>query len=354
MVNYYQIDDKIVRAFQLPASLIDLARSQRVDIDKMLKGSKLFESDTTNADKCISIDQFEHMLGNAGELDRSGEIALRLGRQLPYTVPSELLQAITHSNTVAEALSLLSDYSALYYPGYYMQLVSDDHLHFLFVSNALGNSRHETSMLAVLLSSIITLIKQANVDTSNIQLLLKQAAPLNRAPLLSYLGSNIQFRSPVTAIAVPAGPWRYGVDSPNQSVRQAALAKCDALAKNMASPFGFIEQLHRFLYRDNNFLKANLAACADHFSVSDATFKRRLKKHNTNFQTELDKVKKHIAIKLLLVDEMSNDETAAILGINDQANFRRSFKRWTGDFPNVLRRQLISIKHHYNYEKQRI
>ena len=83
MNDYYQIDDKIVRAFQLPASLIDLARSKQLDPHKLLKGSKLFEEDMGDQSKCISVEQFELILSRAVEMDRSGEIALRLGRQLP-------------------------------------------------------------------------------------------------------------------------------------------------------------------------------------------------------------------------------------------------------------------------------
>lgn len=33
----------------------------------------------------------------------------------------------------------------------------------------------------------------------------------------------------------------------------------------------------------------------------------------------------------------SKDEVAAYLNVNEAANFRRSFKRWTGSTPNLIR-----------------
>jgi AraC-like DNA-binding protein len=37
-----------------------------------------------------------------------------------------------------------------------------------------------------------------------------------------------------------------------------------------------------------------------------------------------------------------NDEVARHLGFHDATNFRRSFKRWTGQTPGLLRDALLS------------
>ncbi|MOA60320.1 Helix-turn-helix domain protein [compost metagenome] len=55
----------------------------------------------------------------------------------------------------------------------------------------------------------------------------------------------------------------------------------------------------------------------------------------------MDLVRKHVALYLYQVKGLNNDEVAAYLSFNDAANFRRSFKRWTGSTPNLIR-QLFS------------
>ena len=54
-------------------------------------------------------------------------------------------------------------------------------------------------------------------------------------------------------------------------------------------------------------------------------------------------MRKHVALHLYQVKGFSNDEVAAYLNFNDAANFRRSFKRWTGTTPNLIR-QLFSSR----------
>ncbi|MNN98912.1 Helix-turn-helix domain protein [compost metagenome] len=75
--------------------------------------------------------------------------------------------------------------------------------------------------------------------------------------------------------------------------------------------------------------------------MSPATLKRKLHKHETGFQQQVDLVRKHVALYLYQVKGLNNEEVAAYLSFNDAANFRRSFKRWTGSTPNLIR-QLFS------------
>ncbi len=71
-----------------------------------------------------------------------------------------------------------------------------------------------------------------------------------------------------------------------------------------------------------------------------ATLKRKLGKHDSHFQEQLDLVRKHVALYLYRVKGYSNDEVAAYLQFHDSTNFRRSFKRWTGLSPSALRQLL--------------
>ena len=48
------------------------------------------------------------------------------------------------------------------------------------------------------------------------------------------------------------------------------------------------------------------------------------------FQAELDQVRTHVALWMFHAQGADNEAVARYLGFHDAANFRRSFKRWTG------------------------
>lgn len=79
-----------------------------------------------------------------------------------------------------------------------------------------------------------------------------------------------------------------------------------------------------------------LETMAAEFGMSSATFKRRLARHGTHYQAELDRVRAQLAVYLLGPRAQPRDSVARALGYFDGANFRRSFKRWTGMLPGAL------------------
>lgn len=80
----------------------------------------------------------------------------------------------------------------------------------------------------------------------------------------------------------------------------------------------------------------NLERVAATFGTSPSSFKRRLARHGSNFQEQLDMVRRDQALYLYQVKGYSNDAVAQYLGFNDNTNFRRSFKRWTGRVTSEL------------------
>ena len=56
----------------------------------------------------------------------------------------------------------------------------------------------------------------------------------------------------------------------------------------------------------------------------------------------MDRVHKHVALYLYQIKGWSNEAVAEYLNFNDPANFRRSFKRWTGSTPTLIRQLLGS------------
>ena len=151
-----------------------------------------------------------------------------------------------------------------------------------------------------------------------------------------HLGHALRFDCQVDAMLIDSSwldkPWPRGnATAAALALRAAALAPVPA-----ASLLG---ALYDYLLA-NIRCAPTLERTAQEFGVSPATFKRHLARHGTHFQAELDQVRAHKAIYLFQAHGYDNDAVAAYLGFHDATNFRRSFKRWTGQTPQLLRHAL--------------
>jgi AraC-like DNA-binding protein len=77
--------------------------------------------------------------------------------------------------------------------------------------------------------------------------------------------------------------------------------------------------------------------------ISARTLQRRLGSEGTNYQQVLDDWLKQLTAQYLESEKLTVEATATLLGYNDEANFRRAFKRWHGCSPSVHRRQLQAV-----------
>jgi AraC-like DNA-binding protein len=66
------------------------------------------------------------------------------------------------------------------------------------------------------------------------------------------------------------------------------------------------------------------------FGMSSASFKRKLKKHQSHFQEQYDQVRKDLAVYWLNESGWSKEQVAKALHFCDVGNLRRAFKKWTG------------------------
>ncbi len=114
---------------------------------------------------------------------------------------------------------------------------------------------------------------------------------------------------------------------------------CERTREEPAS--GFIESVFLYLL-DHIREPIGLEQVAAAFSMSSATFKRKLKKHHCQFQKLQDKARLHVSLYLLHINGWNNDQVADYLNFNDLTNFRRAFKRWSGLTPRDSR-ALLSL-----------
>ncbi|KQW50733.1 MULTISPECIES: AraC family transcriptional regulator [unclassified Roseateles] len=157
-----------------------------------------------------------------------------------------------------------------------------------------------------------------------------RTAPRNVAQHAVHLGPELHFGCQVDAMRLPRAWIEPGWPAPTApGLAELALAR---QADPQALRRGFLAALGDCLLRQLAD-PPRLEALAEAFGGSAATFKRRLSRHGTHYQAEIDRARSHVALYLLGPCGHSRDAVAQALGYFDGANFRRSFKRWTGMGP---------------------
>jgi AraC-like DNA-binding protein len=157
-----------------------------------------------------------------------------------------------------------------------------------------------------------------------------RTAPRDLSRHASYLGTRLRFDCQVDALRLPLAvalrPWPGAAALPPERV-QAADPEAERRGLLAALYDHLLPQLTE---------APGLDAAARQFGVSAATLKRHLAQHGSSFQGELDALRTHVACYLLREEGQGNEGVARALGFHDAANFRRSFKRWTGLSPSRL------------------
>ena len=97
----------------------------------------------------------------------------------------------------------------------------------------------------------------------------------------------------------------------------------------------FLAVLYQYLMQNIQH-NIQLEHTAEYFAMSPATLKRKLKKHRTHFQAQVDQCRLHTAIKLYRIYGYKTEQVSEYLQINDANNFRRAFKRWSGMSPHAI------------------
>jgi len=80
---------------------------------------------------------------------------------------------------------------------------------------------------------------------------------------------------------------------------------------------------------------------ASEFNMSARTFRNRLRRYNTTYQTLLDRERHEQAVHYLRHTDKSVKEIAYVLGFQESSNFSRVFKKWTGLTPLDYRRGMV-------------
>lgn len=146
----------------------------------------------------------------------------------------------------------------------------------------------------------------------------------------------ILFDQPRTEFIIDKSVLELPLVMADRATAAMAESQCEDILARMGPKEGIIAKVRRILLSNpGQFPPVDVVA--SHLATSTRTLSRSLQDVGTSYQRILDEVRKEMAIEYLRNSNLPIEEIAALVGYSDPSNFRKAFRRWTGNAPSYYR-----------------
>ncbi|SFV16043.1 AraC family transcriptional regulator [Pseudoduganella namucuonensis] len=327
----------IVAAHQ-PALVLEYAASRDLAVPALWRGTGLDGPEPPPADLLLAPPQYLQLLQNAARLLDSPDTSFMLGQQMLPGEYGPASGALQHAGSLREALGLLEDWQPVLSPLLRPRLNVEGGLAALYWTDCHGAPGALSLLAEMHMTAVAAMCRWLGGERLPWRFCFNRTRPRHTEQHEVHLGPELRFDCHLDAMLIDAAwldrPW----PGASAEVVAANVRAARALPPRLPS---LPTALYDYLLARVGGAPTLERAAAD-FGVSPATFKRHLARHHTHFQAELDQVRTHVALYLFQTRGADNEAVARHLGFHDAANFRRSFKRWTGVTPGLLRDSLLA------------
>jgi AraC-like DNA-binding protein len=334
-LTYYQAGTRFIPARHQAALLLEFAQSQELGSDALLRGTHLFESDMLAPQVCISPVDYMRLLTNLKTALNASDISFMLGQLLLPGHYGNLSHALLQAGSLRQALDILITYQATLSPLLAPHLVMHGDTAVLYWTDSCVAPSQRGFVVEMMMAAVAGMTRWLSGERLPWQFRFNRTRPSHIEQYAVHLGTMLSFDNYLDAMSLPSScldrPWPRG-SAMGVSAALAGVPDDERCRSLLATLYDHLMERAR--------VAPTLEQVSAAFGVSAATFKRHLTAHRTHFQAELDQVRTHVTLQLIHTHGYTNEQIAAWLGFHDANNFRRSFKRWTGLTPSVLREKL--------------
>jgi AraC-like DNA-binding protein len=324
-----------------PALVLEYGRAREAPDAALLRDTGLIlrpglQPDPWAAGALLTPAQYLQLLANTLRTLDSPDTSFMLGQQLLPGHDGGASHALVQAPDLRSLLATLCRWHARLTPLLRPRLETWGELAVLYWVDSVGAPGLRAPLVEMHMTAVVALCRWLGGERLPWRFCFNRNAPRHVEQHQVHLGSALRFGCQLDAMLIDAAwldrPW------PRGSQAAAGLAQAAAQAEP-ERPAGLLAALYDYLLEHVR-AAPTLERSAAAFGVSPATFKRQLLRHHTHFQAELDQVRTHVALWLFQAHGADNEAVARYLGFHDAANFRRSFRRWTGSSPAPLRAAL--------------
>lgn len=338
MIAYRQIGEACIPARHQPALLLDYARSQDLDSAQLLRDTGLIKHALAAPDLLLTPHQHLQLLANVMRALDSADTSFLLGQQMLPGHYGALSHALLQAQNLRQALDILCAGHARLCPLLTPRWREENGLTVLYWTDSFGAPSQLPALVEMHMTAVTAMCRWLGGERLPWRYCMNRSAPAHVEQHQAHLGADLRFNCHLDAMLID--PACLDRTWPRGNALAASHALAGVAAEGAPLVPGLLAALYDYLL-ENIRLGPTLERSAAAFGVSPATLKRHLARHGSHFQAELDQVRAHVAMQLFQMRGYDNEAVAQYLGFHDATNFRRSFKRWTGLVPSLLRDALL-------------
>lgn len=337
---WFENKDKQFDCQSLVVRLLDLSKNRGANVEQVLRGTGVFYEDLFLSDHYISFEQLEALLANAQRLVSSQDLSFLLGRRLITHQQGDVSPLVYNVRTLQDLLNVVRCYQYLLFPWLYFTVKRYDDKTWLLVNSSVSESEQNDVLFEIFCTALNAICKWHIGHQVPMHFYFKQKRPKNIYQFEENLGHRLVFDYPMDMIAVDNIWLSKPLTNSNILARNFHRKQCSTALKKVPQRTGLLQLVAHKLKHNQNL---SLEQVAESLHVSPATFKRKLKQHNTSYQKLQDRVRSQTALFDLKVKGLTNEQAAATLNFSSLANFRRAIKRWTGLTPSELKARVKNV-----------
>ena len=334
--TYHQPSSRFIPARHQAALLLEFAHSRDLGSDVVLRGTRLFEGDVLAPEARISPDEYLQLLANLNASLAAPDTSFMLGELLLPGHFGNLSHALLQAGSLRQALEILISWQSCLSPLLAPHLTLHGDSAVLYWTDSCAMPAQRAFVVEMMMAAVTGMSRWLSGERLPWAFRFNRTLPAHIEQYAVHLGTELHFNDYIDAMSLPAAwldrPWPRG-SAMAVSAALAAVPESERSLSLLAALYDYLMEQVR--------LAPTLEQASAEFGVSPATFKRHLAAHGTHFQAELDQVRAHATLQLIHTHGYANEQIAAWLGFHDANNFRRSFKRWTGLTPSMLRAHLL-------------
>ena len=331
------MQDKLLEMVPVPLSYMTIMIREITQNDQevaeLLQGTGIEPSSLLDPDCTITLAQQLKLFEKAAKQDAG--IALALGLKANILTHGPLGQAMLSSETFRDALKVLCKYAKTRNPVVQYDFKETSNLAVLEFSQMVDLKGARILYTEGSMATVKTFLKFFLAEKfKDINFYFSYLPPTHADLYEELLECPVVFSWTKDQVTFPLEYLDIPMPLAEATALDIALLQCEGFISQAAEDFGVVGRIKATLFElESQF--PDLKNMASLLNMTPRTLSRHLNESGYSFQSIVNEVLEIRACHYLINSNKSVKEIASILGYAVVSNFRRAFKSWTGESPNV-------------------
>ncbi len=309
------------------------------NLDSIQRTSGVDIHDITERSRAVSVDEMRRLVSSIYSDDNQSS-GLEIGARMPLSIHGMAGVSIMAQETYGDCLKMAPYFCSIASPALQMEYFEEAQIAGIRITEKVSLAPYSKCLfeaIAVNFYNILHFLLGNNAEPEYIGFPYEEPSYIEKFD--QYFKCPIKFNTQCTEFVVSKEIAARKLLLANRNI---ALSAKQNFLKNTTTDSNIdllTDRLRDLLSRNvGNF--PSLDEAAHSLGMSGRTLRRKLNELNTNFQHELDEVRKELAIDFLNEDKNCITDIALLLGFCDSSAFSKSFKKWSGQSPREFKKNL--------------